>query len=168
MTLLQTSRLLLRRIVAEDAEFLLTLLTDPSFTRFVGDRGIRTVDGAREYIETGPWTRYERHGFGMFLTTLADGTPIGICGLVQRESLAYPDIGFALLPAYWSSGYAREAAERVIDYARNTLELARVLAIVNGENTASIALLEKLGLRHEGYYEVAGDRPRLHLFGRDL
>jgi RimJ/RimL family protein N-acetyltransferase len=168
MTLLQTPRLKLRRIIAEDAEFLLHLLTDPSFTRFVGDRGIRTVDAARAYIETGPWTRYERHGFGMFLTTLADDTPIGICGLVQRERLPHPDIGFALMPAYWSAGYAREAAERVLDYARNTLELARVLAIVDGENAPSVALLEKLGLRHEGYFEIPGGRPPLHLFGRDL
>jgi [ribosomal protein S5]-alanine N-acetyltransferase len=144
--LLETSRLELRRLSEDDAPFMLELLNEPSFIRNIGDRGVRTIDEAREYIALGPIASYARFGFGLYLVELkAPRTSIGICGILKRDQLPEPDIGFAFLPSYWSKGYAWEAASAVKIYARDTLALPRLLAIVNPSNASSIRLLEKLG-----------------------
>jgi ribosomal-protein-alanine N-acetyltransferase len=145
-SLLETSRLVLRRLAEDDAPFILALLNEPSFIRNIGDRGVRTIDEARGYIALGPVASYERFGFGLYLVELkAPRTPIGICGILKRDHLPEPDIGFAFLPAYWSQGYAWEAASAVTAYARDTLALPQLLAIVSPSNDSSIRLLEKLG-----------------------
>jgi hypothetical protein len=111
MTVLETDRLLLRKFSVADAEFILELLNQPSFLRFIGDKGVRTLADARDYILQGPVASYERHGFGLYLTVLKEGAlPIGMCGLLKRESLADVDIGFAFLPRFWAKGYALESA----------------------------------------------------------
>ncbi len=107
MRILETDRLVLRRLAVEDAEFIFDLLNQPSFLQFIGDKGVRTIDDARNYILTGPITSYERFGFGLYLTELKPAqAPIGICGLLQRETLDDVDVGFAFLPQYWKQGYA--------------------------------------------------------------
>jgi len=75
----------------------------------------------------------------------SDDTPMGICGLFQREYLDDPDIGFALLPAYCRRGYAEEASRAVLEEAREVMGLERVSAIVSPGNVKSINLIEKLG-----------------------
>lgn len=163
---LETERLALRRITDGDAPFLLELLTDPSFLRFIGDRGVQSLDDARAYARTGPISSYERHGFGLWLTSLkTDETPIGLCGLLKRESLDDVDVGFAFLPAFWSRGYAREAVSAVLSSARDTYGLARVVAVVNPDNARSRKLLETVGLRFEGLIQLSPDGPYLELFG---
>lgn len=143
---LQTARLILREMTAEDAEFILELLNQPSFLRFVGDKGVRTVADAAAYIESGPRTTYRRHGYGLNLVLLREtGAAMGICGLVNRDWLDAPDIGFSLLPAYWSRGYAAEAASAVLEEAASIYRLPRILAITNPDNLDSIRLLERLG-----------------------
>src|SRR5712692_6293312 len=123
MKVLETDRLILRRLSVEDAEFILDLLNQPSFLRYIGDKGVRSLDDARAYILNGPVDSYERNGFGLYLVQMkADGTPIGICGLVKRDTLPDADVGFAFLPAHWSQGYAVESATAVMKYARNTLK----------------------------------------------
>jgi RimJ/RimL family protein N-acetyltransferase len=155
---LETDRLVLRRLSIEDAEFILKLVNEPSWLRFIGDRGVRTLDDARGYILKGPVNSYERRGFGLYLTELkADGTAIGICGLIKRESLEDVDIGFALLPAFWSKGYAHEAASAVMDVERRALGIKRVVAIVSPDNDASIKVLEKLGFRFERMITLSDD-----------
>jgi RimJ/RimL family protein N-acetyltransferase len=150
MTVLETERLILRHFNLDDAPFVLTLLNEPSFLRFIGDKKVRTLDDARQYIINGPRASYERHGFGLYRVELAgSNTPIGMCGLLKRDELPDPDIGFAFLPDYWNKGFAFEAATAVLNYAREQLKIHRVLAIVNPDNDASIKLLEKLGLRFE-------------------
>jgi RimJ/RimL family protein N-acetyltransferase len=145
--LLETPRLALRRLSEDDAPFMLALLNEPSFIRNIGDRGVRTIDEAREYIARGPMASYARFGFGLYLVERAEPrTSIGICGILKRDQLPEPDIGFAFLPAYWSQGYAWEAASAVKAYARDTLALPHLLAIVSPSNDSSIRLLEKLGL----------------------
>ena len=150
MTVLETERLILRHFNLDDAPFVLTLLNEPSFLQYIGDKKVRTLDDARQYITNGPRASYERHGFGLYRVELADSnTPIGMCGLLKRDELPDPDIGFAFLPDYWNKGFAFEAATAVLTHAREQLKLHRVLAIVNPDNDASIKLLEKLGLRFE-------------------
>jgi [ribosomal protein S5]-alanine N-acetyltransferase len=164
-TVLETARLTLRRLTVDDAPFILGLLNEPSFVRFIGDKRVRTLDDAREYIEQGPMASYEQHGFGLYLTSLTqEDTPIGICGLLKREVLDDVDIGFALVPPFWSQGYAHEAATAVLDYGRNVLRLERVVAVANPDNAASIRLLEKLGLRFSRMARLAAGEPELKLF----
>src|SRR5262245_8975490 len=147
---METPRLILRRLELGDAPFILELLNDPSFLRYIGDKGVRNLDDAREYIRTGPMASYERFGFGLFLTALREGgVPIGICGLLKRDSLEDVDVGFAFLPQYWSKGYAFESASAVLAYGRQELGLGRIVAITNPDNTASMRLLGKLGLQFE-------------------
>ena len=151
MTVLETERLLLRHFNPDDAPFILALLNEPSFLRYIGDKKVRTLDDARNYILTGPVATYARHGFGLYQVELAEShTPIGMCGLLKREELPQPDIGFAFLPDFWNKGFAFEAAAAVLNDARERLHLNRILAIVNPDNDASIKLLEKLGFQFEG------------------
>jgi ribosomal-protein-alanine N-acetyltransferase len=169
MTVLKTERLVLRHILPGDAGFMLALLNEPSFVRNIGDRGVRTAEDARAYIMNGPVASYERHGFGLYLVVLRDsGELAGICGLVKRDALDDVDIGFAFLPAHWAKGYAIESATAVRDYARDTVRLKRLIAVVQPENRPSIRVLEKLGLRPERMVRLDVEGPDLVLYGAAL
>lgn len=147
MLVLETERLLLRPSTTDDAPFVLTLLNEPSFLRFIGDKKVRNLEDARQYLLNGPIASYERHGFGLLLVELKDSNiPAGMCGLLKREELPDPDIGFAFIPDYWGKGFAFEAATAVMNDARERLKLNRILALVDPANDASIKLLERLGL----------------------
>jgi RimJ/RimL family protein N-acetyltransferase len=165
----ETPRLTLRHLAEPDAPFILRLLNEPSFLRFIGDKGVRTLEDAAAYIRTGPVASYQTHGFGLYLVTLREtGASIGICGLVTRDWLEHPDIGFSLLPAYWSRGYAREAASAVLDQARDLLGVKRVLAITSLDNHDSIQLLKKLGFTYSATVHRPVENEQLNLFALDL
>ena len=165
MMVLETERLVLRRLCIDDAEFILALLNEPSFLRYIGDKGVRTLDAASQYILNGAVDSYERNGFGLYLVVLKDGAqPIGISGLVKRDTLPDADIGFAFLPAYWSQGYAVESAAAVMKYAREVLGLDRILAITTPDNAASQKLLGKIGLRFERMIKLSEDAEEIRLF----
>ncbi len=165
MRVLETDRLILCRLSTDDAAFVLELVNDPSWLRYIGDKGVRTLDDARDYITKGPVASYEQHGFGLYLTKLKDGgAPIGLCGLLKRKSLADPDIGFAFLPNYRGKGYAFESASAVLVHGRTVLALDRIVAVTTPDNQASIDLLEKLGLRFEKMVRVSKDGPEGKLF----
>ncbi len=166
MTLIETNRLLLRKLTVDDAPFMLDLLNQPSFIQFIGDRGVRTLDDAREFILTRYIAAYERLGFGIYLTLLRESKiPIGICGLVKRDGLDNVDIGYAFLPQYWSQGYASESVSAVLAYARNTLGIRRILGITTPDNASSIRVLEKAGFTFGRMIQLAGDESELKLFG---
>src|ERR1041385_7467042 len=102
MTRLEPQRLRLRPLMLDDAPFILRLVNEPSWLQFIGDKGVRHLDDARRYLRKGPLDLYERYGFGPLAVELkVDGTAIGICGLIKRETLPDVDIGFAYFPAYW-------------------------------------------------------------------
>jgi RimJ/RimL family protein N-acetyltransferase len=148
----------------DDAQFVLELLNQPSFIQFIGDRNVRTNDHARHYITNGPVHSYTEHGYGLLLVQLKPSAiPIGMCGLVKREYLPDPDIGFAFLPAYWSQGFALEAASAVIAHGFTTLAMRRILAIVRPDNAASIKLLHKLGMSGERTFKSAAEAEELLL-----
>jgi RimJ/RimL family protein N-acetyltransferase len=168
VVVLETDRLILRRLCAEDAEFILGLLNEPSFLRFIGDKGVRTLDDARGYIAKGPVASYDRYGFGLYLAELKDSAePIGICGLLKRDSLEDVDIGFAFRPQYWGNGYALESASAVLAYGRGRLGLKRIVAVASPDNAGSIRLLEKLGLRVSGMVRLSEDGPEVTLLACD-
>jgi RimJ/RimL family protein N-acetyltransferase len=163
--IIETERLQLRRLSVDDAEFILRLLNEPSFIQNIGDRGVRTLDDARAYILKGPVASYEKFGFGLWMVETRPGaTPIGICGLLKREVLEDVDIGYALLPEFWSQGYALESASAVMSYAREKLRATRVLAVVNGDNQSSIRLLQKLGFQFERMVRLSENAPEIKLF----
>ena len=165
MTLIATRRLALRHLGRRDAAFILQLLNEPGFLEYIGDKGVRTLADARQYIQQGPMDSYRRHGFGLYLTSLHDGTPIGICGLVKRDTLPDVDVGFAFLARYWSKGYASESAAAVLEHGRTTLRLGRIVAITSPDNTGSRAVLERIGLRWERRVSLVAEGPEVNLFG---
>ena len=169
MTVLETARLTLHRFCTDDAAFVVELLNEPSFLRYIGDKGVRTEADAGRYLETGPLDSYARHGFGLLRVGLKEsGEPVGMCGLLKRDWLPDPDIGFALLPRFGRRGYALEAASAVLAHARDGLGLRRVVAITTPENDASIGLLGKLGFRFERMARPSDREPEVRLFGLDL
>lgn len=172
---LETERLILRRLSLDDADFTLTLLNEPAFVRYIGDRQIKTRDEARVYLDERLIESYRRHGFGMYLTALKNGqnadqpeVPIGICGLVKREALDDVEVGFAFLKDHWAKGYAFESASAVIDYGRKAFGLDRIVAITTTDNDSSIRLLEKLGMQYEKMVRVSDDEAELRLYGMEL
>ncbi|MBL8767369.1 MAG: GNAT family N-acetyltransferase [Planctomycetes bacterium] len=160
----ETARLVLRHLEPGDAPFILRLVNEPSWLRFIGDKGVRSLDDARAYIANGPAAMIARHGFGLYLTaTKADATPIGLCGLIQRDALDDVDIGFAFVPESWGHGYAREAAAATLEHARRDFGLRRVVAITTPDNERSMHLLESLGFAFERMVKLAPDAPELRL-----
>ncbi|HEX8141304.1 MAG TPA: GNAT family N-acetyltransferase [Pyrinomonadaceae bacterium] len=169
MTVLETDRLILRRLTVEDSGFILELLNDPSWLRFIGDRGVRTLDDARDYILKRFVAMYEQLGFGLYLTELkGEGIPIGICGLIKRDSLEDVDIGFAFLPKFREKGYAYESAAAVMAYGRGSLGLNRIVAITTPDNYGSARLLEKLGFNFERMVKLSEDSAEVNLFASDI
>ncbi len=165
MNFIETERMLLRRFNGDDGEFMCALLNDPAFLKYVGDRGVRTAQEGRAYIENGPVAKYTHDGLGAFLVELKGArTPIGMVSLFKREWLDDPDIGFVFLSDYRARGYAGEAARAVLEYALNTLRLPRVVAITSLENPDSIKLLERLGLSFERIIPTGDGKEEVRLF----
>lgn len=169
MDILETDRLSLRQLTHDDAEFILELLNDPSFIRNIGDRGVRSIEDAKRYIETGPVASYARHGFGLWLVRLKEsGESIGMCGLIKRDTLEDVDIGYAFLPRFWSKGYAVESARAVRDYGRDVVGLKRLVAITDPANERSVRVLEKIGMKFEKMVRLSAEDIELKLFAVDI
>ena len=169
MAVFETDRLVLRRLTVDDASFILRLLNEPSFLQHIGDRGVRNLADAKQYLLSGPLASYDRHGFGLFLVELKEGgAPIGICGLLKRDALDDVDLGFAFVPESWSKGYAFESASATLAYAHDTHHLKRIVAITSPDNVASINLLVKLGFYFDRMVLMPGDKEEVKLFARRL
>ncbi|AAN55735.1 Acetyltransferase [Shewanella oneidensis] len=166
MQVAQTPRLILRQLTPEDASFILVLLNTQGFIDNIGDKGVRTLQDAKDYIANGPAISYREHGFGLFAVELAENRfPIGICGLIKRPTLANVDLGYAFLPQYWGKGYAFEAAAASLELGK-TLGIERIVAIVSPHNQASKALLSKLGMKFETQLQLTPNDAPVELFGQ--
>jgi RimJ/RimL family protein N-acetyltransferase len=165
VTILETKRLILRKMEVEDAQFILELVNEAAFIRNIGDKGVRTLEDARNYILNGPAASYAKFGFGLYLVELREtGEAIGICGLLKRDSLEDVDIGFALLEKFRRKGFAYESAAAVMEYGRNALGVKRIVAITSPDNEGSIRVLEKIGLRFEKMIRMPGSDEDTRLF----
>lgn len=165
---LETDRLRLRRLTFDDSDFIVQLLNEPSFLQYIGDKGVRDRDGAQRYLREGPLASYEKFGFGLYrVADKADDAPMGICGLLKRDTLHDVDVGFAFLPRYWRQGYAIEAAKAVLEEGRERFALTRIVAITSPDNAASIALLDKLGFAFEGMRRLTPEAPEVRVFARE-
>jgi RimJ/RimL family protein N-acetyltransferase len=169
MKVLETQRLVIRWFDEGDAPFILELLNDPGWIRFIGNKNVKTLDDARAYIRRVPIAAYEREGFGLSMVELKEnGEPLGMCGLIRRPGLDDVDVGFAFLPRYRSQGYAFESSAAVLAHGRDTLALGRVVAITSEDNHDSARLLEKLGFRFEKSMHLPGDPEPVRLYATNL
>jgi len=163
----ETERLCLRHFVLQDAAFALRLLNEREFIENIADKGVRTLQDAREYLRREPLASYAQSGFGLNLVALKpSGIPIGMCGLIKRETFEEVDIGYALLTEYCGMGYAHEATAAVLEVARTRFRLERVLAVVNRGNHSSTRLLGKLGFGYQRMVRWSVDGPELTLWVR--
>ena len=166
---LRTPRLNLRKMNKDDGEFIMGLLNDTAFLRYIGDKGVRSIEDAHQYLQTGPMASYQRFGFGLYLVELREsGEPIGMCGLLKRDTLEDVDIGFAYLPQHRSKGYAVEAASAVMRHARAGLGLGRIVAITSQDNDGSARVLKKVGFRYERLIRMPHDENELKLFASEV
>lgn len=169
MQVLETERLILRWFTPGDAAFIFDLLNQPSWKRFIGDRGIDSHEAAGYYIERTLLASYRQHGFGLYAVEhKAEPALAGMCGLIKRDGLGDIDIGFAFLPRFEAQGLAYEAASAVLAFSANTLGLARVVAIASIDNERSARLLERLGMRYEGLVRLPADGEQLKLYAIEL
>jgi RimJ/RimL family protein N-acetyltransferase len=169
----RTGRLRLRTANLDDATFYHALVNDPAFIEHIGDRGIRTLEEARLALLAGPIAMQEQRGHSLYVVELMeDGVadahvPIGMCGLIKRDTLDGVDIGYAYLPPWRGQGYAFEAAQAVLAHAP-ALGLTRVLAITSPDNIASNGLLRKLGMRFERFMHLVADDAGSNLYSIEL
>jgi RimJ/RimL family protein N-acetyltransferase len=156
---IETPRLRLREFGIDDAAFIVELLNDPLWRRFIGDRNVRTREEAARYLENGPMRAYAERGFGLWLVeSRPDAVSIGMCGLVKRDELPDVDLGFAFLEAHRGQGHALEAAGATLRHAHDALGFARIAAITHPANRRSARLLEKLGFVRDGTLEPSATR----------
>lgn len=166
--ILRTARLRLRLADPGDCAFYLELVNDPAFIAHIGDRGLRTLEAAARAIEEGPVAMQSARGHSLYVVELFEcGTPIGLSGLVKRDTLQDVDIGYAFLARHRGQGYAFEAAQAVASHAR-TLGLTRLAAITDPDNAASIGLLHKLGMRFERLAELVPGQSAVNVYMMDL
>jgi RimJ/RimL family protein N-acetyltransferase len=164
-TILETERLKLREFTLGDTAFIIELVNSPGWIENIGDRNIKTEEQAKAYLENGPLKSYERNGYGLYLVELkTDGTPIGMCGIINRDNLEYPDIGFAFLPFFIGKGFGFEIATATIAFAREQLKLPTIVAITLPSNKPSIKLLEKIGLRFSKNIQLGDNGQELLLY----
>lgn len=146
-TILETKRLRLRKFTLNDTKFIIELLNSPGWIEFIGDRNIKTEEQAITYLQNGPMKSYVQNGYGLSMVETKEGIPIGMCGIINRDTLEHPDIGFAFLEEFTGKGYAYEIASATLSYAMNTLKISKIVAITLPRNTRSIKLLEKIGMK---------------------
>jgi len=145
--ILETKRLRLREFTLDDSNFIIELLNSPEWIEYIGDKNVRTETQAIEYLQNGPLKSYAKNGYGLSLVETKDGLSIGMCGIIKRDSLENPDIGFAFLKEFTGKGYAYEIASATLAYAINDLKMPKVSAITIPYNERSIQLLEKIGMK---------------------
>jgi len=161
----ETDRLILRPTSEDDADFMIILFNTPKWLKYIGDRNVRTIEQAKEYVRTRITSQFERLGFASYIVIRkSDSMKLGTCGLYDREGVEGIDIGFAFLPEYEGQGYAFEASKRILDAAMHDFGLHTIRAITVRENVASQKLLEKLGLRFEKILVIPGDEAELMLY----
>lgn len=169
MIVCETERLIIQHLNLDDADYILKQLNEASFIQFIADKQVRTIDDAKQYLLNGPITSYQKLGFGLNLVLLKQtGAPIGMCGILKRDELEYPDIGYAFLPEFWGKGYAGEASEAVLINAVDIHKLNTILAVTHPNNKASNNLLSRIGFKHTGSVELYNSNNNLYIYNTNI
>lgn len=167
--ILETQNLNISKFQISDSPFILELLNTPSWLKYIGDKNVKNLGDAHQYLLNGPIKSYEENDFGLWKVTLKEGDiSIGMCGLVNRPTLEDVDIGFAMLPEFSGKGYGFESASATLAFAKNELNLKKIVAITMEENVYSQKLLQKIGLRFEQNVKFSEEGEELMLFGIDF
>lgn len=172
---IETARLIIAELSesAEDIAFIRALLNDKDWLRYIGDKNVHSEEDALRYLRNGPFAMYAKHGVGLWRVALkadrpgAGATPIGMCGLIKRDGLDDLDLGFAFLPAFRSQGYAAEASRATLAWGRQR-GVQTVVAITTFDNTASGALLNRLGFVRAGEVKLPNSEEALFKYRLDL
>ena len=144
---LTTPRLLLRNLTQADAESFYRLNADPEVIRYTGDDAFADIEAARTFLEG--YDHYEKYGFGRWaVIRKEDNEFLGWCGLKYTPEADEYDIGFRFFKKYWNMGYATEAAQASLDYGLNDLGMKTIIGRAMKANTASIKVLEKIGMTY--------------------
>jgi len=161
----ETERLIVRHFTLADAEFIVELLNEESFIRYIADKQVRNIADAENYLTLGPMASYGQFGFGLSLVMLKEtNMPIGMCGLLKRDELQNPDLGYAFLPSYCGKGYALEAANSVLKNGMMAHSLNLVLAVTLPDNLHSNRLLQSAGFKQNGLVDLYGSENNLYEF----
>jgi RimJ/RimL family protein N-acetyltransferase len=167
--LLETDRLSINEFTLADVEFIIQLLNSPGWIKYIGDRGVKTTEDAINYLKSGPLKSYSQHGFGLYRVELKnENKPIGMCGLLKREALEFPDLGFAFLEEYEGAGYAMESASAILSFARQHLNISTLLAITLPDNAKSVRLLMSLGFEFVRNIIMPPDEKMLQLYSQKI
>jgi len=167
--IIDTERLVLRELTLDDFPFIIKLVNSAGWLKYIGDKNVHTPEQAKQYLLNGPLKSYHDNGFGLSLIVRkVDQEPVGMCGLLKRNFLEQPDIGFALLPEYYGEGYAYEITNATLQYAFKTLNLKTILAVVMPENEKSKRVLEKIGLKYIKPVHFPGETQELLLYSNEI
>lgn len=166
MIIVETNRLVISKFTTKDAPFFLELTNTPNWIKYIGDRNLKTVKDAEEYLKDKTLKSYSDFEFGFYKLQLKveNLKSIGTCGLIKRETLDDVDIGFAMLPEYESKGFGYESSMAIMELAKHKFNLKRISAITLPINKKSIKLIEKLGLAFEKKVKPFEDDQELLLF----
>ncbi|MDD1793176.1 GNAT family N-acetyltransferase [Enterovibrio sp. ZSDZ42] len=157
-TRLETPRLNLRRLNENDTTFIHRLYNTDGFLRFVGDKNIRSDIDAAVYLRATLIPMYAQAYMGLFaVEEKKSKLPVGICGLIKRDTLDDIDLGFGFFPEYEGKGYASESAKAVIALAQNALGVTQIVAITHPDNVRSLALLYRLEFTLQSGVETEPD-----------
>ncbi|MEZ8019992.1 GNAT family N-acetyltransferase [Vibrio splendidus] len=169
MQAVETARLRLRMITPQDAAFIQRLYSTEDFLRYIGDKEITDTDKAVEYIENNILKMHQEKGVCLLVVEIKDSsTPIGVCGLIKRDTLESHDIGYGFVPEAYGQGFALEAAQAIIEQAKHNADIDHLVAITTSDNIRSIALLTKLGFVFERVEEAINESVNLNLYGFSL
>lgn len=164
MTLV-TDRLIVRPFTFDDCDFIINLLNQASFIRYIADKNVRNTDDAKQYLLAGPMASYDKFGFGLSMVMLkSTNTPIGMCGLLKRDELNHPDLGYAFLTEYCGAGYALESAKSVLAAGVEKYNLSTVLAVTLPDNARSNHLLQQADFNQNGTIPLYGSDNNLYVF----
>ena len=164
-TSFETERLILEPVSESDSEFIFELLNTPKWLKYIGDRNIKTVEDAKDYIKKKMIPQLERLGYSNYtLIRKQDNQKIGTCGLYDREGLDGIDIGFAFLPEYEKKGFAFESSNKLKEVAFSEFDIKIISAITTKDNVSSQKLLEKLGLKFIKTTKIPNDDEELLLY----
>ncbi|CAV26369.1 GNAT family N-acetyltransferase [Vibrio atlanticus] len=169
MQAVETARLRLRMITPQDAAFIQRLYSSEDFLRYVGDKEITDAGKAVEYIENNILKMHQEKDVCLLVVEIKDSsTPIGVCGLIKRDTLESHDIGYGFVPEVYGQGFGLEAAQVIIEQAKHNADIDHLVAITTSDNIRSIALLTKLGFVFERVEEAINESVNLNLYGLSL
>lgn len=155
--ILETERLLLRELNPDDAGDFFNLNENPNVIKYTGDKAFQNIDEAREFLEN--YKDYRLNGYGRWaVISKVNNEFLGWCGLKYNSSTDETDVGFRFFEHYWNKGFATESAGACIDYGFKKLKLNTVVGRAMRDNTASVKVLEKLGMKYLRDFDFDGHK----------